>query len=524
MHQARRPSPSARHCSRRAFLRGAAGATLALPWLESVARAAPSAAGPRRVIVVTYDMGVPMGAWRPSTTGSAFSLPYVTAPLAPFQDRCLFVSNIDNTVLDVGDYAWGHPAKRESVLTGTLPVAAFAPGNDNHVDDVRPGVALGHSAPANGPSVESLIGARLFAGHARRSVDLGVPGDGSVLHWEGGGVRAPSHYFFESSATPVTLEHNPASALAAMFAGVMPSGQAPDPAAAQARFRRKSVLDAVRESFTLLRTGLPASDRRRLDEHAARIRQLELDVAAPATCTLPGGIDVDPASHRGRSQSALADLQVRILAQAMACDVAPVGRLEFSDQHDPFFGLPAVDDVLAPHRAGGYGWHSLVHGSALPGTSTPTRHDGSPQDLPYHPALLQGYRFYVQKFADLLAQLDAIPEGEGTVLDHSLVLLASDLGEGLGHHHGKMGFILAGNLGGARAGFHLDALPTSLAFQPSRPAEHFYAPSRFCVSQLLHSILDMADVRDAAGAPATMGLRDFLPSRGLPRRIDALFT
>lgn len=76
--------------SRRRFLTGVGGATLALPWLEKlqpVAKAQMSPTGPRRVIVVTYPMGVPLGQWRPSSAGANFTLPYVTAPLAPFQDR-----------------------------------------------------------------------------------------------------------------------------------------------------------------------------------------------------------------------------------------------------------------------------------------------------------------------------------------------------------------------------------------------------------------------------------------------------
>lgn len=107
------------------------------------------------------------------------------------------------------------------------------------------------------------------------------------------------------------------------------------------------------------------------------------------------------------------------------------------------------------------------------------------------------------------------------MLDNSLVILASDLGEGLGHGHMKMGYILAGNLGGARTGLHFDAGPSSMPFEIG--GAYYYETSRFNVSQLLHSMLDMAGVTDAQGNPGQIGLGGYLAQASLPRRIDALF-
>ena len=82
--------------------------------------------GPRRIIVVTYPMGLAMQHWRPSAVGTAFSLPHITAPLEAFRDRCLFISNVDNAVVQLANGGtWGHPVKQESALTGTLTMSAF---------------------------------------------------------------------------------------------------------------------------------------------------------------------------------------------------------------------------------------------------------------------------------------------------------------------------------------------------------------------------------------------------------------
>jgi hypothetical protein len=122
--------------------------------------------------------------------------------------------------------------------------------------------------------------------------------------------------------------------------------------------------------------------------------------------------------------------------------------------------------------------------------------------------------FLWSQFAALLAELDRYPEGEGTtVLDNSLLILATDFGDGGGHFHGKMGYVLAGNLGAARRGYHLRATPAN---------GNFYTTSNFNVNQLLHSILDMAGVTEN-GQAVEFGLRGFLSKVGRPRRIDELF-
>jgi hypothetical protein len=197
----------------------------------------------------------------------------------------------------------------------------------------------------------------------------------------------------------------------------------------------------------------------------------------------------------------------------MGCNLAPIGRMEFIDQHDPLFGIPNVDDEVARWRAAddAAAWHSLVHGDVSPVDGVPTRPNETFPDA-FSPALLDGYRFFVQQYANLLDELDQIVEGPDgrTALDNSLVVLATDFGNGNGHGCMKMGYIMAGNTGPARRGYHLDCAPGA----------GFYSDSMYSVSQLLVSMIQMFCLTNPDGSLVDeFGLQGF--SRG---PIDPLFT
>ncbi|MBL8950922.1 MAG: DUF1552 domain-containing protein [Myxococcaceae bacterium] len=496
--------------NRRQLLKGIGGITLALPWLEALdggGRAyAQGMNRPRRVVVMTYQMGVPRGVWRPSAHGSAFTLPYVSAPLEPFRSRCLFVSDIDNRMLDAGGsgFSFGHPGKSEAALTGTLTTGAFPTTNTNALSEVRSDAAT--TGGANSESIEQIIGQALRNGQPFNSVNLGIDGDRRTP------ASLSSRFFFESRGTAVSMDCSPTSAFNRFFTNVMPMNPGSDQALRELRQRNKSVLDAVRREFTDLRQGLGTDDRRRLDEHAARIREVELIAPPPPACSQPTGITALTNPHMGQ----VAPMQIRLLAQAMQCNLAPIGRIEFMNQQSPRFGISGLDTTLDGAVAAGYDWHGMVHGDPLPGTSTYLRPGRDQTTTTYDQRLQDSYRFFVQQFANLLTELDRFPEGQGTtVLDNTLCILASDLGEGQGHHHGKMGYVLAGNLGSARRNYH---------FMAGAANANFYTASTYNVSQLLHSILDMAGVGTGGGGTvAELGLRGYLASIGAPRRIDGLF-
>jgi hypothetical protein len=501
--------------SRRRVLQGLGGLAFALPFLHKFhrpARAArPGAPLPRRLVVMAYPMGTVAAHARPNGTGTEFTLPYITAPLEPFRDRCLFVSNCDNAVVNLNEqHEWGHPGKRESALTGTLLTSAFRSGGANHVDNV---VANAEGAASGtGPNNESVchfIGERIRTTQLRPSIDLGVAGSQQESN------ERPSAFFFEGAVNPVTIQLNPARAFEQLFGGF--TGGEPNPAREALRARGLSVLDAVHDSFTDLRQGLDARDRAILDDHADHVRELEvrLGATAGATCEAPARPPTEgsPPSHdpyRGRTMAELAAYQIPLLARGLGCDIAPVGRLEFTSQDAPRFGVPSVDDELDIWRgSGGRGWHAAVHGDPSPIDGRPTRPTPT-QPGPYAQVLLDGYRFFVQRFADLLTALQGIPEGPDglTALDHTLCVLTSDFGDGSGHWAGKTLWVMAGNTGPARSGYHARV-----------GSDDFYGPCAHNTSQLLVSLIRMFGLTENDGSPIEeFGLRGF--SRGA---IDELF-
>ena len=489
---------------RRRFLQGLGGLTVGLPFLTKLATpeawAAPPA-HPKRLIVLSYPMGTATSEFKPSAPGHAFSLPYVSSPLEPFKSKCLFITGCDMAVTFIQrQHHFGHPGKKEAALTGTLLREAFQGDRSNRLENVvadRDGADRGGP---NGPSVCHFIGARLRQPHHRLpSLDLGINGSPRRAR-----DLTPSDFHFEGAQTPVSMQCNPARALFATF-GAEDQGQQAQQAMRRLRQRNKSVLDAVRASFTDLRQGLDAPDRATLDDHADRIRQIELEVqqaACQAPASIPGARSPDAPwdPFAQESMLTLGRLQQRIMAHAIACDLAPVGRLEYFEQQNPRFGLPSVDQAISQWNASNADWHGMVHGDPSPVDGAPTRPRTGAQA--FAPFLLDGYRFFVQQLAELLDALRAIPEGPDgqTALDHSLVVLVTDYGDGDGHRSAKTNWVLAGHTGGARQGFHLDCAP----------GKGFWSASDYNTNHLLVSLIHMFGLRRPDGAEIQeFGLQGF---------------
>ena len=458
---------------RRRFLIGAGGICVGLPMLRrfidpKAARAAGGDNEPTRMITMAYPMGTHLPRWTPDATGSNFTLPQITEPLAPFLDRCTLISDCPHSVYDLGgnSYVYGHPAKKEGTLTGTLLQAAFSGDGSNHVDNViesSPEVAR----TPNGPSVDHVIGQALATSqHMRTSVDLAIRGRG------GASAAQNSEFFYEAAANPVTVNAHPGMAFASLFNGINPDDGEVDEAFLALQRRRKSVLDAVRESFVDLRQGLDAPDRAILDDHADKIRQIELDMPPLAACSIPEGIPEGDDAYEQMPMVETGDLVNRIMAQAMGCGIAPVGRIEYLSQQNPFFGIAAVDDGTATITD----WHQAVHADGV---------------APADPMRMFGFQFFVQQFANLMGHLDAIVEGPDgqTALDNSLLLLASDYGEGDGHSSRDLCFVIAGGSGPGRRNFHFDGQNNT-------------------VNDVLNTLIQMACVTNEDGSP--------LPEFGLP--------
>jgi hypothetical protein len=390
--------------SRRALL-AAAGATVALPWLPSLAPSRAADPAPRRLVVLFSPNGFRMDLWRPTSGDGPLRLGATMASLADLVDRLVVVSGLANTAAD--PIGTGSHARGTGSFLSCVPIAA---------DRV-----------ANGVTVDQVAAGTLGRDTALRSLELGVDPIGGV-----GFCEAPysctytRHVAWSEAATPLPPISSPRLAFRRLFAGGDPGATA----ALHARLGA-SVLDVVRDQAADVAGRLSGDDRQRLDAYLTGVRELEdrlQRLATAPSCTIGAAptVDVPPLEVH-------ADLLLDLAVLALACDRTRV-----------------VTCML------GVGASNVVH-DFLPGVN------GGHHDLSHHgddadklAQLAAIDAWHVERFGRLVRALRDTPEGGGSLLDGTVVLLGSELGDGDLHDHHDLPFLLAGDAGGAvRTGRHL---------------------------------------------------------------------
>lgn len=437
-----------RGLSRRNVLRGASGIAVGLPFLElfsSEAKARPGGEGPQRMISFFHPQGMIMDAWVPTGTGSNYQLSEILQPLStlnpatgnPLSEDIVVVSGLDNVIMPLNADSYGHPSAPHTLFTcqplapnvapdGTLlPNAQQTPNEDNNLF-------------AAGPSIEQVIAERHGQNTMYRSVDLSIGGRAAAL-------MAPP--FSAGVNDPIEPEDDPMAAFDRLFTDL----DVEDPTPLQRiRAARGSVLDTVGESFNQLQSRVGAADRVRLEAHLDKIRELELQVGGGTplgACGTPSvggvpGYDTDSWTDVGLDQ--VAPQMIDMAVMALACDLTRVSTLQFTIGHDPRFdwlgmGIPGQWDV----------WHSMIHEARY---TTSGR-----------PLMIAAMQWYTEMFVYLLQQLASIPEGDGTMLDNTVVLWLSEFGDGDGHGSQNLPAVLAGNAcGRIQTGQHLDHTDRSI--------------------------------------------------------------
>ena len=201
--------------------------------------------------------------------------------------------------------------------------------------------------------------------------------------------------------------------------------------------RRRSILDLTRTELNAMHNRVGARQAAKLDQHLESIRALErrLTGTTTAACTPPEAIsELD--IYANQNFPFVGEAQMDLMIAALACDITRVATLQWSHTVGPtVFSWLGLED----------GHHSLSH------------YD------PSNPEAISDFiaseRWYSERFADLLDRLAALPEpgGEGSMLDHSLVVWAQELGDGRLHECKRVPFILAGAAGGhLRPGAYID--------------------------------------------------------------------
>jgi hypothetical protein len=426
---------------RRTLLRGAGGLTLGLPFLSAMLRPGRTHAAedmPVRLIVFYSPGGTLLDQWRPTGSSDSFTLQPMMSSLAPYQDRLVFVDGVDLAITALGN---GHPHARG--MGGVLTGQQLLPGNYN--------TNGGNAGFAAGASIDQVIAGSISSGLRFPSLEVsagwstgitagGQPHPGNIINYQ-----PPSGQ--GEQAVPIPPATDPLNTFNRVFGGI--GGDAD--VVSEALAWNTSILDGVRDDFNRVRALLGAEDRIKLDAHAALVRDIEegLSQTVDAGCVVPTTIDPTPGFYddpiaegvsRGDSDGGNASIttgakvplkgeaMTDLLVAAMACDLTRVGTVQWSDSEAKFMLGFLQDDN---------------------GESLKDHHHGYQHDRGFQPGSLEIiYQFYMEKLAYLLQKLDSVDEGNGSMLDNSLVLAVSEIQMPENHAQNNMPFLLAGGAGG----------------------------------------------------------------------------
>jgi hypothetical protein len=404
---------------RRTFLRGL-GATLALPMLDSMTPPL-SAIGPStppiRLGYVYTPNGI-VGAcdksprpfmWTPKTTGANFEFSPTMKALEPFRDQINVLSGLAQvTGRALGDGPGDHARATATFLTGVHP---YKTGGA----DFRLGV-----------SADQIAARELGKYTQLGSLELGLEPQPLAGNCDSGYTCAYMSMSWRGPSSPLPAEINPR----AVFERLFGDGDSTDPKVRAARLeQQKSVLDYVTGSLSRLQRRLSTGDKRKIDEYFESVRDVERRIALAeaqnASLELPhlerpGAVPDDYTQY----SKLMIDLQV-IAWQTDMTRVASfmLGR----DGSNRSYREIGISD----------GHHSISH------------HQGDNERLD---KLIKIDEFHVSMFAYLLKRLRETPDGDGTLLDHSLVVFGSSISESNIHTHDDLPIVLAGTANGQLKG------------------------------------------------------------------------
>jgi Protein of unknown function (DUF1552) len=395
---------------RRTFLRGT-GASLALPVLDAMTAAfAAQPARPIRLAFIEVPNGIMMDKWTPATEGAGFALTPILEPLAQFRDRMLVLSGLDQNqskalATEVGG---DHPRACTAWLTGTH--ARMTSGAD-----LRAGISV------------DQIAAREFGKHTQlASLEVGLESAEVVGACESAyGCAYYNTISWRNETTPLPMENRPR----AIFERLFGDG---DGSAAKARLVYRSVLDAVTDDVKRLRGRLGAADRGKIDQYLEAVRDVERRIQlaeAQGDRELPrlgGPIGVPPIF------SDYYKLMTDLLVLAWQTDMTRV--CTFQVGHE-------MSGRAYPELGFGDAHHSVTH------------HQGDPDKIA---KVVQINIFHAKMLAYYLDKLRSTTDGDGSLLDHALILYGGALSDGNLHLYTDLPLLLvAGGVARIKGGRHV---------------------------------------------------------------------
>lgn len=398
-----------KHLSRRTVLRGI-GAGLALPLFDAMIPAATAlaktaAAARPRAVFVYFPHGAVMDKWTPGKEGADFDFPPILAPLQPFQKQLTVISGLEN--------------KRAIAA----PVHAITPGT--WLSCVPPRIS--HD-PYGGITIDQIAAQHI-------GQDTPIPSLEVATEERGGEGSCDRNYgcsygktiSFRDPSTPLPMEHDPRKLFQRLF------GQG-DTAAERVQLAREnaSVLDLVSADAAELRRSLGLRDRALLDDYLATVREIERRAQQLAARDL-GKVELPdaPAGIPNRFDEHIR-LMFDLIALAFQANLTRVASFmmaaEVSNQPYNFIGIPDA-------------FHPLSH------------HANNPQKLE---RLARVQAWNTAQFAQFVGKLQDLPDGEGSMLDNSLILFGSNMSDSNVHNHYPLPTaIVGGGAGRLKGNRHL---------------------------------------------------------------------
>ncbi len=432
-----------KHLSRRTVLKGA-GATLALPLLDAMIPAATALAQtagapklrmgffylPHGAIMGNTAHGPALDRWTPHGEGDGFTLSPILAPLEPYKRYVTSFGNLQNTAMVGGVHGFA-PA---TWLSATKPDKASASASMATTLDQVIAQHIGRETTL--PSLEV----------ASETTQQAAACSGSACYYN-------TTLSFRDAHSPLPVEFNPRKVFAQLFG----EGDTPQERAAVSAETR-SLLDRIGDRTRALQRDLGPADRHVLDQYLETLREIERRVQI--------------ASNRDLS--------------AITVPNAPIGELDsFPAQVDLMFDLIALAYQADLTRVASYimvaeGTNRTYNHIGVSDSFHPVSHHAN--DLTRIEKLVKIQTWHLDRFAAFVKKLAAVPDGDGTLLDHAMFLYGSNMSNSDRHNGYPLPTLLVGGGNGKlRGGRHIDpGQPTPLANvhltildKINAPQEHF---------------------------------------------------
>jgi hypothetical protein len=431
--------------SRRTVLRGF-GAAVALPFLDAMspafaAQAVKALSKPVRMAFLYVPNGIVMEDWTPAGGPDAsplLELPRISSALAPYRSDVMMLTGLtSNGGRALGDGPGDHGRAGAAYLTGVHPKKTSG-------KDIQAGTSM------------DQIAARQLEGKTKyASLELGCEEGIQGGNCDNGYSCAYSNSLaWRSPTTPMPPEVRPRAVFERLFGAV---DDEKDPKRRQRlQSYQKSILDVVLSDAQSLKTALGGADRQKVDEYLFAIRDIEKRIQQAEQSNiarLKAPIDA-PSSSVPTDFTEHSRLMLDLLALAFQTDqtriVTVLMGIEQSPRNYPEIGITE-------------GHHGLTH------------HQGDKAKIE---KVRQINEYHIKQFTYLLDKLKATKEGDGTLLDHSMIVYGSALADGNAHQHNNLPTVLAGRAGGSLA-----------------PGRHIRYADETPIANLYLSMLDRAGVK-----------------------------